>query len=78
LETTIATEKARKKDEFEHLMADIIDAWPQVEDISEMPDDHLCSYCYAAKLRTMQQSPYSAYDEVYKERLDYVISRTSL
>ncbi|KAM5487525.1 hypothetical protein MaudMau93_004610 [Microsporum audouinii] len=52
---------------------DIIESWPAVEEISDMPRDQLCSYCYGAKLRLMQQSPYSAYDNLYAERLDFVI-----
>lgn len=55
------------------LLTDIIESWPAVEEISDMPRDQLCSYCYGAKLRLMQQSPYSAYDNLYAERLDFVI-----
>ncbi|KAM5467138.1 hypothetical protein MauCBS54593_005760 [Microsporum audouinii] len=48
---------------------DIIESWPAVDKISDMPQDQLCSYCYGAKLRLMQQSPYSVYDSSYAERL---------
>jgi hypothetical protein len=51
---------------------DIIDSWKVVEDINQMPRDQLCSNCYGSKLRLMQQSPYSAYDQIYQQRLDYV------
>lgn len=54
------------------LAADVIESWNAVDDISKMPKVQLCSYCYGAKLRTMQQSPYSVYDESYEERLKYV------
>ncbi|KAF3491742.1 uncharacterized protein GIQ15_01259 [Arthroderma uncinatum] len=52
---------------------DIIESWPTVEEISDMSRDQLCSYCYGAKLKLMQQSPYSAYDNLYAERLKFVI-----
>jgi hypothetical protein len=52
---------------------DIIDGWATVDDITQMPTTQLCSYCYGAKLRMMQQSPYSAYDEIYEERLKYLV-----
>lgn len=40
-----------------------------------MPDAQLCSYCYGAKLRIMQQSPYSAYDELFAQALETVNKR---
>ncbi|RYP74297.1 hypothetical protein DL771_003118 [Monosporascus sp. 5C6A] len=52
----------------------IIDSFDDVEDISELPREQLCSYCYGAKLRMMQSSPYSAYDELYAEELEFVNS----
>lgn len=56
-----------------YVYADIIESWTPVEDITRMPKDQLCSYCYGAKLKIMQQSPYSVYDGFYEERLKYVI-----
>lgn len=37
-----------------------------------MPEDELCSYCFGGRLRMMQSSPYSAYDEMYADMLEYV------
>lgn len=42
-----------------------------------MPENELCSYCWGAKLRMMQQSEYSAYDEYFAEMLEYVNERKS-
>lgn len=42
-----------------------------------MPEEQLCSYCYGTKLRMMQQSPYSVYDELFAEMLGYVNESTS-
>lgn len=50
----------------------MIESWDPVDDISEMPEDELCSYCLGAKLRMMQESAYSAYDDLYAERLEYI------
>lgn len=44
----------------------------EYEEIEEIPEEGLCSYCYGEKLRLMQKSEYSAYDEYYAEMLDYV------
>ncbi|KAH6608261.1 LysM domain-containing protein [Trichoderma cornu-damae] len=54
------------------LAPDIIDSWEEVENIEDMPETELCSYCYGAKLRLMQTSEYSVYDEDYAAMLDYV------
>ncbi len=37
-----------------------------------MPKNELCSYCYGEKLRLMQKSKYSAYDESFATMLEYV------
>lgn len=50
----------------------MIDSWEEVENIEDMPKNELCSYCYGAKLRLMQKSEYSAYDELYAAMLEYV------
>lgn len=49
-----------------------MESWDPVDDISEMPEDELCSYCLGAKLKMMQQSAYSSYDAFYAERLAYI------
>ncbi|KAK1994860.1 hypothetical protein LX36DRAFT_692917 [Colletotrichum falcatum] len=51
---------------------DIIESWEEVEEMEDMPQEELCSYCYGAKLRLMQKSEYSAYDEYYAAMLEYV------
>ncbi|KAL2211281.1 LysM domain protein [Sarocladium strictum] len=51
---------------------DIIDSWDEYEEMEDMPEDELCSYCFGAKLRMMQASPYSAYDELYASMLEHV------
>lgn len=43
-----------------------------MEDISDFPEEQLCSYCYGAKLSLMQGSAYSAYDEYHAETLAYI------
>lgn len=55
---------------------DIIDALTDYESLEVMPDSELCSYCYTTKLQMMQQSPYSAYDDLYAEMLSIVNKRT--
>lgn len=54
---------------------DIIDAFEDYESLEAMPNAQLCSYCYGAKLRMMQQSPYSAYDELFAQTLETVNKR---
>lgn len=49
-----------------------MDSFEEVEEIIDMPEDELCSYCYGARLRMMQSSSYSAYDDFYAEILTYV------
>ncbi|KEY65065.1 hypothetical protein S7711_09858 [Stachybotrys chartarum IBT 7711] len=50
----------------------IIDSWGEYEELEEMPEDELCSYCWGTKLRMMQASEYSAYDELFAETLQHV------
>ncbi|KAK3947265.1 hypothetical protein QBC32DRAFT_374430 [Pseudoneurospora amorphoporcata] len=52
-----------------------IETFPEVEKIKDMPQAQLCSFCLGAKLRLMQSSPYSAYDELHAERLEYINKR---
>ncbi|KAK3491815.1 hypothetical protein B0T13DRAFT_490449 [Neurospora crassa] len=52
-----------------------IEMFPEVENIEDMPQAQLCSFCLGAKLRLMQSSPYSAYDELHAERLEYINKR---
>ncbi|KAH8168700.1 LysM domain protein [Sarocladium implicatum] len=51
---------------------DVIESWEEYEDIEDMAEKELCSFCFGAKLRMMQASPYSAYDELYAEMLKHV------
>ncbi|MBE3044845.1 hypothetical protein IMZ48_20255 [Candidatus Bathyarchaeota archaeon] len=43
-----------------------------MEDISDLPEEQLCSYCYGGKLSLMQGSPYSAYDEYHAATLTFI------
>ena len=55
------------------MLLDIIDVLEEeYEEIEDIPQEGLCSFCYGEKLRLMQKSEYSAYDEYYAEMLDYV------
>ncbi|KAI9157867.1 hypothetical protein HJFPF1_05850 [Paramyrothecium foliicola] len=45
----------------------ITESFQDVEELKDMPRKELCSYCYGARLRVMQNSPYSAYDDAYAE-----------
>ncbi|KFA54859.1 hypothetical protein S40293_10024 [Stachybotrys chartarum IBT 40293] len=49
-----------------------MDSFEDVEEISDMPREELCSYCFGARLRMMQSSPYSAYDDMYAYMLEFV------
>ncbi|GKT64258.1 lysM domain-containing protein [Colletotrichum tofieldiae] len=65
-------ETCLKDEESGKYCNDIIESWEEVEEIEDMPQDELCSYCYGAKLRLMQKSEYSVYDEYYAAMLEYV------
>ncbi|KFA68647.1 hypothetical protein S40285_09556 [Stachybotrys chlorohalonatus IBT 40285] len=49
-----------------------MDSFQDVEEIGDMPRQELCSYCFGARLRMMQSSPYSAYDNLYADMLEFV------
>ena len=52
---------------------DIINSWEDVDDISEMQESEMCSYCYLEKFKLMQESLYSVYDsDAFKARYEYV------
>ncbi|VUC21228.1 unnamed protein product [Clonostachys rosea] len=50
----------------------IIDAWGEYKNIEDVPEQELCSFCYGAKLRQMQKSEHSAYDQEYASMLEFV------
>jgi hypothetical protein len=54
------------------LFPDIIDSWEDYEELEELPEDKLCSFCFGGKLRMMQESPYSAYDDLYAGMLEHI------
>jgi hypothetical protein len=54
------------------IVPDIIESWVEVDEIEDMPQNELCSYCYGSKLRLMQSSVYSAYDEDFAAMLKFV------
>ncbi|KAK1622586.1 LysM domain protein [Colletotrichum phormii] len=49
-----------------------IEAFDDFEELVDMPKDQLCSFCYGEKLRMMQRSPYSTYDSLRAETLQYI------
>jgi hypothetical protein len=49
-----------------------------VYDIKDMPRNELCSYCHVERLRMMQSTAYSTYDEDWKKDLEYVYSTCGL
>ncbi|KAM6540449.1 hypothetical protein FALCPG4_002161 [Fusarium falciforme] len=56
----------------------LIDSFKEVAELGDMAREDLCSYCFGARLRMMQSSPYSAYDELYAEMLDFVNQKCSV
>ncbi|RDW72346.1 LysM peptidoglycan-binding domain-containing protein [Aspergillus mulundensis] len=57
---------------------DILVTYPPVNELSDMPAAQLCSECWVSKLKLMQSSPYSAYDNVYQSQLDYTLASCDL
>ena len=54
------------------MLIGIMDAWATLADDEEPPTDELCSYCYLTKLKMMQESPYSTYDnDTFETRYAY-------
>lgn len=53
----------------------IIDDFTVVSNVTGMPQTELCSTCYLRKLAMMQASPYSVYNEDYKQQLEYVYTK---
>ncbi|RPA79578.1 pectin lyase-like protein [Ascobolus immersus RN42] len=51
---------------------DIIDEFTLVDNIKAMPKSELCSFCNVQKLKMMQSSRYSYYDNFYKQELEYI------
>lgn len=43
-----------------------------------MPTSELCSFCFVQRLKIMQSSPYSFYDEVFQEQLEIVNTQCGL
>ncbi|EFY87854.1 LysM domain protein [Metarhizium acridum CQMa 102] len=80
IETTIAgwNETCLKDKDTGKYCNDIIDAFEDYESLEAMPNAQLCSYCYGAKLRMMQQSPYSSYDELFAQTLETVNKRCNV
>jgi hypothetical protein len=56
----------------------IINDFTIVDSIEQMPENKICSYCYVERHRMMQRSPYSAYDDYYKSRLEAINKRCGL
>ncbi|CAG8040248.1 unnamed protein product [Penicillium olsonii] len=54
---------------------DIISNFTVVSSVELMPRDEMCSYCYKTKLQMMQSSPYSYYNQHYKNNLETVVEK---
>ncbi|KAI8255747.1 hypothetical protein K4K56_007772 [Colletotrichum sp. SAR 10_98] len=59
---------------------DIIDEFAETETLDEMPDAELCSDCFTARVRMMQQSTYSVFNTVpwYQTALEAIQARCSV
>ncbi|EPE04207.1 hypothetical protein F503_04722 [Ophiostoma piceae UAMH 11346] len=59
---------------------DVIDGFSESETLAGMPDSELCSECFTARVRMMQQSTYSIYNTVpwYQKALAEIQTRCSL
>ncbi|KAL4735958.1 pectin lyase fold/virulence factor [Aspergillus similis] len=57
---------------------DIISRFTVVNSVEQMPQDEICSYCYVERHHMMQSTPYSAYDDFYKFRLETINRRCGL
>ncbi|KAI1066831.1 hypothetical protein LB506_012125 [Fusarium annulatum] len=57
----------------------VISAFPQVDDLSELPKSDLCSYCNVEQYAIMQKDAYTgAYDEYAKGSYEYVAKACNL
>jgi len=55
-------------------LLDIIESWPQPDELEDMPKSNLCSSCYTKKLQVMQQNRFGVYSQGgWKETYDYVV-----
>jgi hypothetical protein len=53
---------------------DIIDSWDEVDKLSDLPKEKLCSDCLVNKYATMRQNAYGVYDEEsWKPRYDTIV-----
>ncbi|KAF4234129.1 hypothetical protein CNMCM6805_008835 [Aspergillus fumigatiaffinis] len=57
---------------------DIIENFTMVATVEDMPHDELCSYCYVTKLKMMQSSQYSYYNELFQNNLETVTSKCGI
>ncbi|KAK7959253.1 pectin lyase-like protein [Apiospora aurea] len=57
---------------------EIIDAFTDVDDIKDMPQDGICSYCWLEQYSMMQKSPYFLYDDFLKSQLEYSFERCGI
>ncbi|KAL4902123.1 hypothetical protein BDW74DRAFT_186928 [Aspergillus multicolor] len=58
---------------------DIIAAFPEVEDLADLPEPNLCSYCNVQKLALMQADAYNdEYDEDWQSSYAYVAETCNL
>ncbi|KAI7770035.1 hypothetical protein ACKAV7_008062 [Fusarium commune] len=57
---------------------DVIAKFTRVSHYTKMPLKEMCSTCYVKRFATMQSSPYSLYNEAFKEQLEYIYSKCGL
>ncbi|KAK1995810.1 pectin lyase-like protein [Colletotrichum falcatum] len=59
---------------------DVIDEFGETETLDDMPDGELCSDCFSARVRMMQQSTYSVFNTVpwYQTALEAIRARCSV
>jgi hypothetical protein len=53
----------------------VIDNFTLVESIDKMPLTELCSYCNVRRYQMMQATPYSIYDDMYRQNYLYIQSK---
>ncbi|KAF9887936.1 hypothetical protein FE257_009458 [Aspergillus nanangensis] len=65
-------ETCLKDPETEEFCNDVINGFIEVDFTKDLPKDELCSFCFVERLRMMQTSSYSVYDDFFKKDLEVV------
>lgn len=64
--------------ELSKRLIDVINNFTLVASFEDMPQSELCSYCYITKLKMMQSSSYSFYNDYYQTQLEYIVSKCGI